>query len=320
MAYFNRNHSSYTLPENPPSSSIDIHRASEAHPSISYTAPYPRPPSDNLNALGLKRRIAYGNKLRQNRDISPRTMAFINWWKDRCSALLKAKPFARKKLTEEVEILDNEMQSRYDKIHGKDGLCNTVIELFNAMAELRMKVEYGDYLSHTCSALKAENMGDMIWKVKKLDWQEVGRQVKKEETTRVEEQRRQLPLSPTPYLDDIAKAADRLGHDFAIVRYQILAYAERNDFCHSGVKNMIQNGEFQELAERILIDKRALEIIYRGRPHDQIEMRGVIKIVEKEWFDTLFVDERKGRVARFILSDRAVEKVRRIEAAALASQ
>ena len=180
------------------------------------------------------------------------------------------------------------------------------MELFNAMAELRMKVEYGDYLSHTCSALKAENMCDLIWKVKKLDWQEVGRQVKKEETTRAEEQRRRLPLSPTPYLNDIAKAADRLGHGFAIVRYQILAYAERNDFCHSGVKNMIQNGEFQELAERIVIDKRAPEIIYRGRPHDQIEMRGMIKIVEKEWFDTLFVDERKGRVVRFVLSGRAV--------------
>ena len=38
-------------------------------------------------------------------------------------------------------------------------------------------------------------------------------------------------------------AATRLGHDFAIVRYQILAYAERNDFCYSSVKNMIEQGE-----------------------------------------------------------------------------
>ena len=219
-------------------------------------------------------------------------------------------------MNQEVEVLDNEMQSRYDKIHGSDGLCAIVMELFNAMAELRLKVEYSDYLAHTCSALRAENMGDMVWKVEKLDWQEVGRQVKKEETLRAEEKRRRLPLSPTPYLDDIAKAATRLGHDFAIVRYQILAYAERNDFCHSGVKNMILQGEFQELAERIVEDKRALEIVYRGRPHDQIEMRGVIKIVEKEWFETLFVDERKGRVVRFILTARAVEKTRRVEAAA----
>ena len=189
------------------------------------------------------------------------------------------------------------------------------MELFNALAELRLKVEYGDYLAPTVAALKAEDMGDMVWKVKRIDWQEVGRQVRQEEATRAEEERRRLPLSPTPYLDDIAKAAAGLGYDFAIVRYQILAYADRNDFCHSGVKNMIQQGEFQELAERIMEDKRALEIIYRGRAHDQIEMRGVIKIVEKEWFDTLFVDERKGRVVRFVLSGRGVEKMRRMESA-----
>ena len=244
----------------------------------------------------------------------------MNWWKDRCSALLQANPFTKKNLTYEVEILDNEMQSRYDKMHGNDGLCATIMELFNAMAELRMKAEYGDYLAHTCTALKTENMGDMIWKAQKLDCQEVGRQVKKEETTRAREERRRMPLSPTPYLDDIAKAATRLGHDFAIVRYQIFAYAERNDFCHSGVKNMIEQGEFQELAERIVEDKRALEIIYRGRPHDQIEMRGVIKIVEKRWFDALFVDERTGRVVRFILSTRGVEKMHEMAAAAQAIQ
>ena len=247
-------------------------------------------------------------------------MTFINWWKGRCCALLQAKPFAKKKLTQEVEILDNEMQSRYDKIHGSDGLCTTLVELFNAMAELRMMAEYGDYLAHVCSALKANNMSDMVWKIKKLNWQEVGQQIKKEETTRAEEKRRRLPLSLTPCLDDIARAATRLGHDFGIVRYQILAYAERNDLYHSGVKSMIQNGEFQELAERIVVDKRALEIIYRGRPHDQIEMRGIIKIVEKEWFETMFVDERKGRVVRFVLSNKAVEKTRKMEYAALANQ
>ena len=106
------------------------------------------------------------------------------------------------------------MQSRYDKIHGNDGLCTTLMELFNAMAELRLKAEYGDYLAHMCSALKAENMSDMVWKVKKLDWQEVNRQVNKKKTIRVEEERRRLSLSLTPYLDDIAKAAARLGHDF----------------------------------------------------------------------------------------------------------
>ena len=36
-----------------------------------------------------------------------------------------AGPFIRKEMTKEVEILDGEMQSRYDQIHGHDGLCQS---------------------------------------------------------------------------------------------------------------------------------------------------------------------------------------------------
>ena len=87
--------------------------------------------------------------------------------------MLNASPFARKKMAKEVEILDDEIQSRYDKIQGSNGLCTALIEVFNAMAELRMMAEYGDYLAYNCLALKGENTNGMIWKIQKLDWQAV---------------------------------------------------------------------------------------------------------------------------------------------------
>ncbi len=59
-----------------------------------------------------------------------------------------------------MEILDEEIQSRYDKIHGKDSLCFALVEIFNVMAELRLKAEYGDYLAYTCTALKGEGRGE----------------------------------------------------------------------------------------------------------------------------------------------------------------
>lgn len=62
------------------------------------------------------------------------------------------------------------LSSRYEKIHGSDGLCYTLIEQFNAMAEMRMMAECGDFFAYTCSALKADGMNDMIWKIEKLDW------------------------------------------------------------------------------------------------------------------------------------------------------
>ena len=225
--------------------------------------------------------------------------------------MLKATPFIRKKMEKEVEILDDEMSSRYEKIHSTDGLCHTLVELFNAMAELRMMAEYGDYLVYTCSALKTESMNDMIWKVEKLDWQAVAERIKKEETTLTEERQRRLLISPTPYLNDVTKAADRLGHDFELVRYQILAYADRNNFYHSGLKAMINHGDFQILAERIMEDKNSLKAIFRGRPSEQIEMRTIIKIVENEWFDKVYVDEsRKERPVKFLPSEKALSKMR----------
>lgn len=226
--------------------------------------------------------------------------------------MLHAAPFTKRKMAKEIHILDNEIQSRYDKMHGDEGLCCALVQLFNAMGEIRMKAEYGDYLLYTCAALKAEGMDDMIWKIEKLDWQAVAEQIRKEQITKAEQEVRRLAITFTPYLDDAVKAADRLGYDFDLVRYQILAYADRNNFCYSGLWAMIHHGDFQDLAERLMQDKRSLDMIFRGRPHAQIEMRRAIKIVEKEGFDKIWIEEtRKGRL-EFSLTDKAAEKMRKV--------
>ena len=101
------------------------------------------------------------------------------------------------------------------------------------------------------------------------------------------------------------------------MRYQILAYAERNNFCHSGIKAMAQNGDFYELGERILEDLRSLDVIFRDRPHEQIQMRSIIKLVEKEWFFRLWFDETgKRRRAKFALTDKGTQKMLSIAPAA----
>ena len=216
-----------------------------------------------------------------------------------------------------MEILDDEMQSRYDKIHGQDGLCSALVEMFNVMAEVRLKAEYGDYLAYTCAALKGEGMSDMIWKLQKLDWQAVGDRIRAEEDQRAEREERRLDPAPSPYLDDVAKAASRLGYSESLVRYQILAYADRNNFCHSGIKAMAQSGHFNDLGERILEDLRSLEVIFRDRPHEQIEMRSVIKLVEKEWFFRLWFDGTgKQRRVLSVLTEKANQKLLNLAPAA----
>ena len=317
MAFFSKVYRSYSLPDNPLSKSIDIHQASESYRPSPYKPLFARPPSGRLDTRGLKTRVAYGNRLRQDRNITPRTMKFIQWWKERCREMLDASPFRRKKMEKEVEILDAEVQSRYDKIHGDGGLCFALVDMFNVMAEVRLKAEYGDYLAYTCTALKGEGMHDMIWKLKKLDWQAVGEQIRAEEETRAERKARRLDPAPTPYLDDVAIAASRLGYEESLVRYQILAYADRNNFCHSGIKTMAQNGHFNQLGERILEDLRSLDIIFQDRPHEQIDMRRIIKLVEKEWFLRLWFDGTgRQRHIMFVSTDKAKQKLLSVAPAA----
>lgn len=190
----------------------------------------------------------------------------------------------RKEREEEVMKLNAGVCSRYDNILGPDGLLEALVTNFNAMAELRLNAEYGDYLASACAKFKRSDMEDIKWKRENLNWQAVAKKLTEEE------EMSSFSSIPTPWVYEIEKAAKRLEYDPKLVRYQIHAYADRNNFCHSGIQGMIDNCDFQELAERIVEDRRALEVIFRGRPNNQIDMRSVIKEVEREWFTAVVVD------------------------------
>ena len=48
----------------------------------------------------------------------------MNRWIELCKNILDLSPFRRKKMAEDVRVLDDEMQSRYGKIHEYDGVGN----------------------------------------------------------------------------------------------------------------------------------------------------------------------------------------------------
>ena len=220
--------------------------------------------------------------------------------------MLKATPLVKKNMAKEVEILDDEIQSRFDKIRGHNELCRTLVEFFDVMVQSRMKAEYGDYLAYTCTSLKGNDVDDVTWKVDKVDWQAVAERLKKEESTLAERRARRLPIYPTPYLDDTSEAATRLGYDVSLVRYQIFAYADRNSVWYN-LTGMIHDGHFYGLAKRILEDKRALPVVFRGKPDAQKEMGELIEMVQNEWFELLWMNQWQNVV--FLPSHKGREKV-----------
>ena len=47
----------------------------------------------------------------------------------------------------------------------------------------------------------------------------------------------------TPYLDSVANAAALLKTTADQILFEIKMYAKRNERCHSGVKNMVKEGD-----------------------------------------------------------------------------
>ncbi|KAL6717285.1 hypothetical protein ACLMJK_005200 [Lecanora helva] len=295
MAWFGEHERDFILTDHPKDHRITLHQPSSTHPTTQFPVPYERPPSGPLDAMGLKDRIAFGNRIRKLRDITPRTMRFIQLWKKKAEELLRPGGRKRAKAAEEFEAIDGEIQSRYDLVHSDDGLIAKLVTSFNALAEVRLRIEYGDYLALAWRHLKSNDMGDMQWKVDNLDWQQVAARICEEESIMEEEEARCLKTrSATPYLTSVKEAAAGLGWDEGLVRYTIVEYAKRNNLCHSGIENMVEEGYFQQLAEKIVKDKRSLERIYYGKPQDQVMMRNAIGVFQNTWFEFIKVEEKKG--------------------------
>lgn len=154
-----------------------------------------------MDAAGLKRRITFGIKVTMIQDITPRTMRFLNFWEEKAQDILHLRGKKQEKAKNELSVLDDVMQSRYDMIHARGGLLDILVKEFNAMAEIHLTLEYGDYLSLACRKLKDKSMDEMQWRVDKVDWEDAAQKIREEEIALEEEQRHRPIRTPTPYLD-----------------------------------------------------------------------------------------------------------------------
>ena len=316
------------LPDSPLASPLlHIHQPTSSFHGRSYTAPVDAPPSGPLDADGLTKRVEYGENItRMKRNFSPRTYEFFMTWKNKCMDLLHACTDREKELEAEVQIIDNMVQSRHQLLHGQRGLCRMLVNEFNALSELRIRVEYSDYLAMACAdpkklkrplGPKGKDNGYFGWKP--IQWQQVASELQQEEAEARE--REQLGLPPDnnivmKWTETIDEASRLLGYQARIIRYQILAYAERNNVCHNGIHSMVNNAEFDDLAMRITEDKAALNAIYEGtRPRDQIDLREVIGRVQSMWFEHIRVNTWADGSLHLtsILSQKALDKTRSVE-------
>ena len=218
-----------------------------------YKAPMPPYPTTDLTKRGLKETKSYLNRISHkfHRDISPRLLKFIHKIRDNCSAAKN--PFSkgsRADLLESITTDRDMLASRWDSIHGEFGLASTLIESIRAMTEVRMRIEYGDYLAMKLAELKKDKVEEKaqghLFRRSTTNWVEVSEVMKKERTEEELVQNmpircgKPMPTVDTPCLDSIRRAASIVNVDPQQLMYEIEAYAARNMICHIGIGRMVE--------------------------------------------------------------------------------
>lgn len=100
------------------------------------------------------------------------------------------------------------------------------------------------------------------------------------------------------FLDSCKTAAricgDRTWDD---MRWEIGAYAKRNNMAHPKAKKLLASGDFASLAEQLVRDKKTLKEIYGGNPRKMIEYLLAIGRLEQESFERPPCHHRDGKPA-----------------------
>ena len=152
------------------------------------------------------------------------------------------------------------------------------------MIEERPYNEYGNYAAMACKPPRSVRISqgdgekDWVprWTAESLNWQTVAAKIAEERKGKARSSdtitnnpflpdfRRQAPYVPTPILDGVRIAAERLGISSEQVEWEFDTYAKRNSYCHSGVQRLIDGCDRYALAQRLLEDLDNLAVVHCG--------------------------------------------------------
>lgn len=125
-----------------------------------YKAPLPPPAkiATSLDASALNAQTDWCDTIRAHRrDISPKYLQFVLRHKNNCEEILNSKmtQLERADRCEKVRVSSNFLSSRYDKVHGPKELIAALLNSLEAMTELRLLLQYGDYFALSLEDLKS---------------------------------------------------------------------------------------------------------------------------------------------------------------------
>lgn len=288
--------------------SSDSYRYAQSDITIEYPVPdkpnryvplLPQPPTGDFDTDGLKRRVDYAEKIRKIRDISDRTLAFMSRYKDQCLKAMRLQKKSREDLLTNVRIDEGILWSRWEEMHGKDGVLAAFLKSTDAMVEMRLAIEYGDILAGSCKQLKGPEMNNLnlSWKrFPEMDWMAVTNAIDNDNKM-IEAYRASCAGGETPkefpkvpWWTTCQAAATKIGTTSEQIQWEIAQYAKRNSLCHQGISEMIAKCCWDDLGKQLLSDKTKLKKLLEGKLEERAKIENCIQRIIDLYFEDLFYD------------------------------
>ena len=178
------------------------------------------------------------------------------------------------------------------------------------MSRMRYLNQYGDYLAVSLERFRTASFKGWLWS--DSDWIRVAEALDIEDTLLAEARERRRrgggwEMLPRPFHKQLEEAAKRLGSTEDHLAYEIRTYALRNRLAHNGIRKLIDECRWQELAERTMDDLQFLHLAFgEASGVDHIKMRKTIKDLQAVYLETIYV-EQDGRVL-YTPTDLALKK------------
>lgn len=323
MSYFYNpsNSRSFTVPGFPPRVDATIHIPPRAFLKPRVIPKWPAPETGPITKLTLRRRVDWVDDMRamqkkeKGRVFTPRTMELMEYLrKTAMRALQLVGRKGKKEIQEEISVLDGALASRHDLFHEKDGLVQSLFDTWDTLVETRIFLEYGDYLALILPDYKGQPSQNLPWHKARQDWITIDDFLNEEEA-----RLKQNKNANAPYTEALKQKANEKGRDYNLVRYQVSTYAQRNRIAHVGLRDLIDHARWAAVAQRILADRDAIQVIFRDRPDapEKQYLLDSIKIVQDYWYDYLKWD-RGNLLPYYEPNERALRKARQLREGATA--
>ena len=247
---------------------------------------------DAMTDTMIRRAFFYAQYRVQYRKVTPRTIAFLEKYRDTAAAAMKA-PSRDTKI--ELATLNTVLHSKsflYRQPSKEELEGQAVIK---KLIQLRYYADYGDYIAENCkrfrdAATERKTEGLQYFTGNGENWTVIQKRIDKEEKLYKEWSDQGRPggavASPDqPTVHAIDKACTELRVDHENTRFAIRWYSQRNEEMHCKVNIHIQQCDWNALAIQLWKDIRELPNVFGDEEYRH--MQKALDVIKDRYFDKL---------------------------------